>query len=137
MANKVGVITDSIACLTDELVAGYGIRIVPYSFYFDGKAYKDWVDITPSEAYQLFLRNPESFLSSPASPMDYLEAYRVVSRRTENIVCITLSSELSTAYNVAQVAREQAKEELPQASIGVNKGSRFTDSYRLPRVLLP
>jgi DegV family protein with EDD domain len=119
VGNKVGVITDSIACITSELAARHRIKVVPYSFYLNGKSYKDWVDVTPSEAYQLFLKETESFFSSPASPTDFLDAYREVSRQTENIVCITLSGRLSTAYNVAQVAREQAKGELPQASIEV------------------
>ena len=116
---KVAIITDSIACLTRELVEQYGIRIVPYSFYFGGKVYRDWVDITPTEAYQLFLKEPESFYSSPASPSDYLEAYRGASQHAENIICITLSSKLSTAYDVARAASEQAKRELPQTSIEV------------------
>lgn len=116
---KVGIITDSIACLTNGLVSEYGIRIVPYSFYFDGRAYRDWVDITPSEAYKLFLKDPESFFSSPASPTDYLEAYHEMGRQTENIVCVTLSSKLSTAYNVAQMAKEQARDELPETLIEV------------------
>ena len=119
MAKKVGVITDSIACLTSELVAQYGIKIVPYSFHINGRSYRDWVDITPSEAYQLFLKDPEGFLTSPASPMDYLEAYREVSRQTESIVCITLSSKLSTAHNVALVARDEAVPELPGTVIEV------------------
>jgi DegV family protein with EDD domain len=119
VANKVGVITDSIACLTSELVAQYDIKIVPYSFHINGRSYRDWVDITPSEAYELFLKDPEGFLSSPASPMDYLEAYREVGRQTESIVCITLSSKLSTAHNVALLARDEAVQELPGTAIEV------------------
>ncbi len=116
---RVAVITDSISCLTEPLVAEYGIRIVPYSFYLNGRAYRDWLDITPSEAYQLFLQEPESFYSSPASPETMLDAYREASQQAEDIVCVTLSSRLSTAYDVARVAREQAREELPGTSIEV------------------
>jgi DegV family protein with EDD domain len=119
VANKVGIITDSIACLTSGLVAQYGIRIVPYSFHINGRSYRDWVDVTPSEAYELFRKDPEGFLTSPASPVDYLEAYREVGRQTESIVCITLSSKLSTAYNVAMVAREEAEKEMPGTVIEV------------------
>jgi len=50
MANKVAIITDSIACLTGEMVEQYGIRIVPLNFYCGGKLYRDWADITPSQA---------------------------------------------------------------------------------------
>jgi len=100
-------------------VEQYGIRIVPINFYFGGKVYKDWVDITPTEAYELFLKDPEAFKTSPASPADYFEAYREASNQTKNIFCITLSSKLSTGYDMACVAKEQAKVELPQTSIEV------------------
>ena len=119
MTPKVAIVTDSLACLTKELVEQYEIRIVPLSFYFGDKVYKDWVDITPSEAYELFLKDPESWYSSAPSPMEFLEAYRQVSNRTKNILCVTISSKLSTTYDVAQVAKGQAKSELPQTSIEV------------------
>jgi len=119
MANKVAIVTDSIACLTKEIVAQYGIGIVPLNFYSEGKVYKEWVDITTAEAYELFLKDPESFKTSAASPEDCLKAYREASKQAKNILCITISAKLSAVYKVAQVAKEQVKTELPQTSIAV------------------
>ncbi len=119
MTQKVAIVTDSIACLTKEIVTQYGIGIVPIKFYSEGKVYKDWVDITPAEAYELFLKDPESFKTSAASPEDCLKAYREASQQTKNILCITISAKLSAVYNAAQMAKEQAKTELPQTSIAV------------------
>ncbi|GAG77117.1 unnamed protein product, partial [marine sediment metagenome] len=119
MTQKVAIVTDSIACLTKEIVAQYGIRIVPVNFYSEGKVYKDWVDITPTEAYELFLKDPESFKTSAASPEDCLKAYREASKQAKDILCVTISAKLSAVYNVAQGAKEQAKTELPQTSIVV------------------
>jgi DegV family protein with EDD domain len=116
---KVGIVTDSLTCLTKELVEQYGIRIVPLSFYFGDKIYRDGVDVTPSQAYELFLKDPEAFKTSPASPAKFFEAYRELSKQAKDILCITLSSKLSTEYDVARVAREQARTEFPQTSIEV------------------
>jgi len=116
---KVAVITDSIACLTRELVAQYGLGIVPINFYFRGKVYKDWVDITPSEAYELFLKDPEAFKSSGANPGDCLEAYRQASQQAKGILCVTLSSKLSGFYNAALEAKIRATVEFPRTSIEV------------------
>ncbi len=116
---KVAVITDSIACLTRELVEQYGIGIVSINLYSGGKLYKDWVDITPSEAYELFLKDPESFKTSGINPGDCLEAYREASNQAESILCITLSAKLSVAYEAALEAKERAKAELPQTAIEV------------------
>jgi len=116
---KVAIVTDSIACLTEELVQEYKIGIVPIMLLVQGKIYRDMLDITPDQAYELFLQDPESFNTSPASPGHYLEAYREASKQAENILCITLSSKLSTGYDMARVAKEQAETELPQTSIEI------------------
>ena len=119
MANNVAIVTDSICCLPRELVEQYGIGIVSIRLLVQGKVYRDLVDITPSEAYEFFLQDPERFDTSPASPGHYLEAYREASTRAKDILCITLSAKLSTGYNMARVAQEQAETELPQTSIVV------------------
>jgi DegV family protein with EDD domain len=116
---NVAIVTDSISCLPKKLVEQYRIGIVPIMLLVQGKLYRDGVDMSPSEAYKLFLQDPESFNTSPASPGNYLEAYREVSNRVKNILCITLSSKLSTGYDMASVAKEQARAELPEVSIEV------------------
>jgi fatty acid-binding protein DegV len=77
------------------MVEKYGIGIVPIRLLVQGKIYRDLVDITPAEAYKLFLQDPESFSTSPASPGHFLEVYREISPRAKNILCVTLSSKLS------------------------------------------
>ena len=119
MKQRVSIVTDSISCLTRELVEQYGIEIMPINFYAGGKVYKDWVDITPSQAYELFLKDPDSFKTSASSPEDCLKAFREASKRAENILCVTVSVKLSAVYTVALGAREQVKTELPQTFIEV------------------
>jgi DegV family protein with EDD domain len=119
MTNNVAIVTDSISCLPKELVERHGIEIVPFRLLVQGKVYRDLVDITPSEAYEFFLQDPERFNTSPSSPGHYLEAYREASTRAKDILCVTLSSKLSTGYDMARVAKEQAETELPQTSIVV------------------
>jgi len=116
---KVAIVTDSLAGLTRELVENYGIGIVPIRLLVKGRVYRDLIDITPSEAYQFLMEDPESFTTSPSSPGHYLEAYHEASLKAKNIFCITISSGLSTGYNVARLAKEQAATELPGVTIEV------------------
>jgi len=116
---KVAIVVDSIACLTREMVEQYEVTILPLNFYCGGKIYRDWVDITPSEAYELFLKDPDSFKTSSVSPGECLEAYRELSKRTDSIFCVTVSSKISAVYTSAQQAKEQVKTELPRTSIEV------------------
>jgi DegV family protein with EDD domain len=110
------------------LVEQYGITIMPLNFYAGGKLYKDWIDITPSQAYELFLKDPDSFKTSAVSPDDCLKAYRQASQKAKNILCITVSSKLSAVYSVAKGAIEQAKSELPNVTIEVLDSQTVTAS---------
>jgi DegV family protein with EDD domain len=125
---KVAIMTDSLACLTRELAAQYEIEIIPINFYAGGKIYRDWVDITPSEAYQLFLKDPDSFKSSAASPEACLQAYRTVSQRASQIFCVTVSSRLSMMNEAANKAREIARTEMPGTIIEVMDSNSATPS---------
>lgn len=128
LTKTVAVVTDSVACLNRELVDQYEIEIIPINFYSGGKIYRDWVDITPSEAYKLFLADPDSFNTSSASPEDCLQTFRKAGQRAPNVLCITLSTKLSTLYNAASEAQELAKTELPQTTIEVIDSKSATPS---------
>lgn len=117
--DKVAIVADSIACLTQEMVEQYGIRIVPVNVHFDGKVYRDGVDLSPSQAYQFLEKDPDRFSTSAPSPADYIKAYHELSTRAQNILCITLSAKFSMTHDAAQVAKEQTKQELPQTTIEV------------------
>jgi len=114
---KVAIVTDSLACLTKELAEQYDITIVPLSFLLQGKVYRDWVDITPTQAYELFLKDPDSFESSAPTPVDFLDAFRKVRTQSPDILCITISRNLSNTLNVARVAAEQVMTEIPNTKI--------------------
>ncbi len=126
MDKQVAVVTDSISCLAGELIEQYGIIIVPIRLLVQGKVYRDMVDMTPSQAYELFLKDPERFNTSPSSPGHYLEAYREASEQAKNILCVTLSSRLSTGYEMARVAMEDARAELPEVTIEVLDSKNVT-----------
>jgi DegV family protein with EDD domain len=115
----VGVVTDSIACLPKELAGQYGIQILPINLYIGDKVYRDGVDISPTEVYQLFLEDPEHFNTSAPSPAVCYEVFREMSRKTPNIFCVTLSSKLSATYDSARLAGVQAMRELPGVKIEV------------------
>jgi DegV family protein with EDD domain len=128
MADRIAIVADSICCIPRELVEQYGITIAPIPISFQGKIYRDWVDITPSQAYELFLKDPESFKTAGASPGIFLEAYREASKQAKNILCVTLSAKLSGAYDAAKQAIGEVKKELPQISVEVVDSKTVTAS---------
>jgi len=95
------------------------MRILPIYLYFGENVYKDWIDISPTEAYQLFQKDPEHFATSAPSPGDCLEAYREASKQAKDILVVTVSSKLSAVNQSARIAQEQAETELPETAIEV------------------
>jgi len=117
MANKVAIITDSVACIPQELVERYDIGVVPIQLIFGDKVYRDGIDISPREFYSL-LRQAEKLPTTAGSlPGPFLEAYRKASQRATCILCITLSARLSGMFDSARQAMELAKEALPNTAI--------------------
>jgi DegV family protein with EDD domain len=119
MLPETAIVTDSVACLTKELIEQYAIEIIPLNILVGGKVYRDWIDISPSTAYELVLKDPDSFKTSPATPEECLEVFRKASRKSKDIVCITVSSGISALSNMAAVAQERARTILPSVRIEI------------------
>ena len=119
MANKVAIVTDTTACLPREQVEEYGIELVPIELIFGDKSYRDGIDITPDQFYALLRQAEKLPTTSGSVPGPFLEAYRIASLRASSILCITLPSKLSGMFNSAQLAKEMAKEALPDVVIEV------------------
>ena len=120
------IVTDSIANLTPEMIEQYRITIVPINICFRGEIYRDTLDVSTSEAYEMVLQDPDNFSTSPAAPGHYLEAFREARKYSKNILCITLSSKLSTGYNIACLAARQARDEMSDISIVVLDSQNVT-----------
>jgi DegV family protein with EDD domain len=117
--SKIAILTDSIACLTKEQTVRYKIEVVPMNLMFEGKIYQDGIDLTTSQAYGFLEKNPEVFSTSAPSPGKFLEAYKKLSKEANEIIYISFSAKMSTAYNSAQMAKTLAKKELPHLKIEI------------------
>jgi len=116
---KVGIVTDSTACIPKDLVAQYDIGIVPLMIVFEGKSYRDGIDMSPGEVYRIMRLRENLPTTSTPSAGDFIDAYRQLSERVDSILCITLTSLQSQIHDTALVAKEAAKEDLPNTVIEV------------------
>ncbi len=117
--SNIAIVVDSIACITKEQAERYKIGVVPVNIFFNGKVYRDGLDLSAAQAYEFLGKAPEFWKSSAASPEDYLKVYRELGQYAESILVVTISSKLSMFYNSAQTAKKLVKEELPQIQIEV------------------
>ena len=116
---KVAVVADSVCCLSKEVAEKYDICIVPLEIVYEGRSYRDGVDITPNEVYKIMRKKENLPTTSTASAGDFLSAYRQMSQKAEGVLCITLTSLQSKVFEAASAARQIAKEEIPGTNIEV------------------
>ena len=125
---KIAIVTDSVACLPQEQVKQYGIHIVPIKIIFEDRVYSNGVDLSTAEAYKLLEKAPDYFHTSPSSPSDYLGVFSELAAAGRDILCISVSSKLSTTYNVACLAAEQIRQKFPERIIEVIDSANATAS---------
>jgi DegV family protein with EDD domain len=116
---KVAVVTDSSACVPKEVVKQYGIHILPLILLFEDRSYRDGVDITSQEFYELLKKAKKVPTTSSPSPGEYLEVFREVAKQASGILCITLPPHLSMSFDSATQAREMARESIPHVHIEI------------------
>lgn len=124
-------ITDSSACVPQEVVRQYGIHILPLLLIFEDRAYRDGVDITSREFYELLKKSKRLPTSSSPSPGEYLEAFRELGIRASGILCITHPPHLGMAFESATKAKEMAKEVIPRVAIEVfpSRGPALAEGF--------
>lgn len=112
---RVGIVTDSTACIPRKVADSLGIRLVPMTVVIGGREYLDGVDLTPEQFYEMLLASPTAPTTSHPPPGRYLEAFIQMLQTHEAVVCTTLAAGLSGVYQSAQAARGL----LPEATVVV------------------
>ncbi len=103
---RVAVVTDSSALIPPETIRQYGIEIAPLHLLWDGKIYRDGIDMQPDEFFKRLRKSPTLPTTSGAIQSEYVRIFEALRGRVESIVVFLLSQDLSAAYNSAMVARD-------------------------------
>jgi len=100
-------------------VEKYDICVVPLEIVYEGKSYRDGIDMTPGEVYRIMRKRENLPTTSTPSAGVFLEAYRQLGQKAESVLCITLTSLQSQTFEAASTARKMAEEEIPNTTIEV------------------
>jgi len=102
----VKIVTDSTSDLSPELVQQLGIIVVPVYLRFGDEVYRDGVVISQDEFYQKLVESPVHPSTTQPTPADFADVYSKLSRETDEIISIQITSKLSGTYNSALQGRE-------------------------------
>ncbi len=115
---KVGIVTDSIACLPPEIIKDYDIRILPVALNINGKPYRDGVDINPDGFWKMFPDVKEFTTGAPALT-EYTDILSELSKTTDSIVATFVSRGLSAIGEAAVQAGDLFKKENPGVDVEI------------------
>jgi DegV family protein with EDD domain len=107
---RIRIVTDSTASLPPELVAQYGITVVPLHVHFGTTAYAEGVTLTTEQFYRLLGSSAELPTTSAPSAGQFIEVYTRLRDECDGIVSIHLNSQWSATYAAAVQAREQVSD---------------------------
>ena len=103
----VGVLTDSAADLSEEIVRAHGIQVVPMMLVDGDEVYRDGVDVTPERFHKMLGSQVRLPTTSQPPPASFLEGFRRAAADAEQVVGVVLSSRLSGTYASAAAAATQ------------------------------
>lgn len=100
----VKIISDSTCDLSKELVEKYNIEILPLHILLGEEEYEDGRSITPDEIYKWSDQHATTPKTSAAGIEQVMDAYRPHLEAGNEIVIFSISSDMSTTYNVMRMA---------------------------------
>lgn len=108
---SVKIIADSTCDLSKELLEKYNISILPLHIVLGDKEYKDGFEISPDEIYQWSNTNNEAPKTSAVSISDAIELFDEQLKKYDEIICFSISGQMSTTVNVMRMAAEELEAE--------------------------
>lgn len=103
------ILVDTSADYTVEELKERNLELVSLTITVDDQNYRDIVDITRDEIYDILINQGKFPKTSQPSPQDFLEIFEDVKEKGDSMVVITLSSGLSGTYQSAFLAKDMVE----------------------------
>ena len=117
---QVAIVTDSTASIPEDCWNDLHIHTVPTISIAGRKCCATWSRVQRDEFLRWMMTATTLPTTASPGPGDYFETYQDrLSRATEEIICIHMTSNGSGAYQAASVARETMMTKIPDVRIEV------------------
>ena len=104
---KLAIVTDSTCDLRQAKLDEIQVHRTPLYVNFQGKAHKDWIEITPMEIIEGVQAGADMPKTSQPTPADFEATFNeAIAAGAEQILCITIGSDLSGTYQSATIAAD-------------------------------
>ena len=110
---KITIVTDSSSYIPEVATEGLDIAVIPLWLLWGDDHLQDGVDIQPAEFYQRLRESSTLPTSSQPSAKEFELFYEEVAKRSEQIVSVLVSSELSGTIASAKMAVKEMGGQIP------------------------
>ncbi len=98
---RVKILTDSTADLAPDVVERLGITVLPMRIHVGNKTYRDGVDISAKDFFIKAEQVATPPTTTPPAAREFEEAFAELTKGSDEVVAILVSSKLSPAYRTA------------------------------------
>lgn len=103
------IISDSTCDLSKELIEKYDISIIPLYIHLGEEEYKDGVNISPDDIYKYSDENNTTPKTAAPALTEVVEVFNKF--KEDEIICFSISSEMSVTNQVMKMAAEEVGRE--------------------------
>lgn len=90
--------TDSTGNILPSEAKELGVKVIPLNIVFEEGTYKEDVEISSKEFYKRLVSEKTLPKTSQPSPSEFLNLFEEVKRNNDELILITLASDLSGTY---------------------------------------
>ncbi len=103
------ILLDSSADFSAEEVKTRNMELVPINITLNDQNYRDGIDITKDEFYDLLLSSEAFPMTAQPSPQDFLDIFEDVKEKGDQLIYLSLSSALSGTFQSATLAKSMVE----------------------------
>jgi len=118
--NDYQIFSDSSCDVPVELLEKHNISLIPFYITFDQeKFYKENIEISNSEFYEVLSKEKVFPKTSLPSVADYMSAFKQALKEGKNVLCLCLTAKFSGSYQSAINAKNILEEKYPDSKIHI------------------
>ena len=103
------ILLDSSADFSAEEAKMRNMELVPINITLNDVNYRDGIDITKDEFYDMLLSSDSFPMTAQPSPQDFLDVFEDVKEKGDQLVYLSLSSALSGTFQSATLAKSMVE----------------------------
>ena len=115
------IVSDGSCDLPEQVDRENDISVIHFLVSFDGTNYKrEGEELDLKDFYQHMVDEPRSFpMTAAPSPEAFYQVFLKKAREGQNIICVCISTKLSSSIQSAQIARRMLQEEYPDIRVAI------------------